>query len=200
MPKLELIAWRSARAAVVAGATLVALALLLRRRRRCLGLLAVVLGLAACGGPTRTAPAPAPRFIESAPAPADPKDLEKLPPGTMLGSEIGDPADAPPPGGFLSKDQIRGVMRAHQREIRYCYERELVKNPSLAGTVVVKLVIGASGAVTSAVVASSTLGNPPVEGCIAQAVTQFTFPPPKGGGIVVVSYPYKLQTSDADGH
>ena len=171
----------------------------------CVSLLAL-----ACGGPTQTAPppaaaqAPAPAaaaagrgVLTTRDAPSAPKGLEKLPPGSLVGAEVGEPADTPPPGGFLSKDQIREVMRAHQGEIRYCYERELVKNPSLAGTVVVKLVIGASGTVASATVASSTLASPPVEDCIARAVTSFTFPPPRGGGIVIVSYPYRLQTSDA---
>ena len=34
------------------------------------------------------------------------------------------------------------------------------------------------------------LGNPAAENCIAQAVRRWTFPQPKGGGIVIVSYPF----------
>jgi TonB family protein len=115
----------------------------------------------------------------------------------MLGDQIGEPASAPLLTGPMSKEQIREVMQGNQAKVRYCYERELLKTPSLAGTVVVKFVIRADGGVASASVASSTLGSPAVEQCITTAVMTFVFPPPKGGGIVVVSYPYKLQTTDA---
>jgi TonB family protein len=114
----------------------------------------------------------------------------------MAGSEIGAPASAPVFTGPMSKDQIREVMQANQGKVRYCYERELPKTPSLAGTVVVKFVIRPNGSVASAVIVSSTLGNAAAEQCITGALTKFVFPPPLGGGIVVVRYPYRLQTSD----
>lgn len=114
-----------------------------------------------------------------------------------MGAEVGEPASAPVLTGPLSKDEIRAVMQGNQAKVRYCYERELVRAPSLAGTVVVKFVIRADGGVASANVASSTVGSPAVEQCITNTVMKFVFPPPKGGGIVVVSYPYKLQTTDA---
>jgi hypothetical protein len=34
------------------------------------------------------------------------------------------------------------------------------------------------------------MGNSAVEGCIASRFMQFKFPEPKGGGIVIVSYPF----------
>ena len=44
-------------------------------------------------------------------------------------------------------------------------------------------------------VQTSTLGNARVDQCIADAVRRWGFPKPKGGGIVVVSYPFVLQAA-----
>ncbi len=95
--------------------------------------------------------------------------------------------------GSLSKEVIRRVVRRHINEVKFCYEQELNKNPDLEGRVVVKFIIAASGAVQSAVVASSSIHNSRVESCVVQAVRRWTFPKPEGGGIVIVrAYPFVL--------
>ncbi len=95
--------------------------------------------------------------------------------------------------GSLSKEVIRRVVRRHINEVKFCYEQELNKNPDLEGRVVVKFIIAASGAVQSAVVASSSIHNSRVENCVVQAVRRWTFPKPEGGGIVIVrAYPFVL--------
>ncbi len=96
--------------------------------------------------------------------------------------------------GSLDKEIIRRVVRQHRNEVRYCYEKELQKDPNLGGKVDVKFVIAATGKVQSAVVAGSTMGNAAVEGCIAKKVKRWVFPQPKGGGIVVVKYPFVFTT------
>ncbi|MCB9689256.1 MAG: AgmX/PglI C-terminal domain-containing protein [Alphaproteobacteria bacterium] len=92
--------------------------------------------------------------------------------------------------GALDKSLIDQVIRRHMNQIRYCYQRELTKEPTLAGKVVVKFVIAASGDVAAAEIKSSTLGNAAVEECIRGRVLRMTFPQPGGGGVVVVSYPF----------
>ena len=92
--------------------------------------------------------------------------------------------------GALDKSLVDAVVRRHLNQIRYCYQRELTKNPSLGGKVVVKFVIAKDGTVSSATTKSSTLGNAAVEGCINGRFMRFQFPQPKGGGIVIVSYPF----------
>jgi hypothetical protein len=47
-------------------------------------------------------------------------------------------------------------------------------------------------------VGSSTLKNAKVETCIAQAVRRWLFPKPKGGGIVIVSYPFVLRSAGTE--
>jgi len=48
--------------------------------------------------------------------------------------------------------------------------------------------------VPASVVQASTLGDKPTEDCIASAVRTWQFPKPKGGGLVIVAYPFKLTT------
>ncbi|MBN2672293.1 MAG: AgmX/PglI C-terminal domain-containing protein [Deltaproteobacteria bacterium] len=94
--------------------------------------------------------------------------------------------------GSLSKEVIRRIIHRHINEVKFCYERELASRPDLEGRVAIKFIISGTGAVQMAAVASSTLGNAKVENCIAQAVRRWTFPQPKGGGVVIVTYPFQL--------
>jgi hypothetical protein len=75
-------------------------------------------------------------------------------------------------------------------QIRYCYQRELTKDPNLGGKIVVKFVIAKDGTVSSAQTKATTMNNASVENCINGRFMRFKFPEPKGGGIVIVSYPF----------
>ena len=99
--------------------------------------------------------------------------------------------------GSLSKEVIRRVIRRHINEVRFCYEQELDRVPTSQGRVAVKFIISPR-AVQTAATASSTLGSPKAEGCIANAVRRWTFPSPEGGGIVVVTYPFVLEQTGGD--
>ncbi|MCB9777393.1 MAG: AgmX/PglI C-terminal domain-containing protein [Alphaproteobacteria bacterium] len=92
--------------------------------------------------------------------------------------------------GALDKSLIDAVIKRHMNQIRYCYQRELTKNPELGGKVTVKFVIAKDGSVSKADIKSSSLGNSSVESCISGRFMRFQFPEPKGGGIVIVSYPF----------
>ena len=97
--------------------------------------------------------------------------------------------------GSLDKEIIRRIIRRHINEVKYCYSVELQANPNLYGRVVVQFTIAATGQVVVSKVQSSTLNNGKVESCIAQAVRRWLFPKPKGGGIVIVSYPFVLKSA-----
>jgi hypothetical protein len=92
--------------------------------------------------------------------------------------------------GALDRSLIDEVIKRHMNQIRYCYQRELTKNPSLAGKVVVKFVIAKDGSVSSASKKTSTINNGAVEQCVVGRFMRMQFPEPKGGGIVIVSYPF----------
>ena len=95
--------------------------------------------------------------------------------------------------GSLDKEIIRRIIRRHMNEVKFCYEQELMKKPDLYGRVMIQFTIAASGPVVASVVQNSTMSNPSVEQCIAQAVRRWEFPKPQGGGIVIVSYPFVLK-------
>lgn len=92
--------------------------------------------------------------------------------------------------GALDKSLIDAVIKRNMAQIKYCYQRELTKNPSLGGKIVVKFVIAKDGTVSSASTKASTMNSPAVEECINGRFIRFQFPEPKGGGIVIVSYPF----------
>jgi TonB family protein len=79
-------------------------------------------------------------------------------------------------------------------EVKYCYEKELVRDNKLAGRVVVKFFIGNQGTVTASAIESSTVRESNVEQCIAGAVRRWEFPRPQGGP-VSVSYPFVLKST-----
>jgi TonB family protein len=97
--------------------------------------------------------------------------------------------------GGLDREIIRRTIRAHIKEVKFCYERELIRKPGLFGRVSVQFTITGMGAVSSAAVASSTIGDANVEGCITAAVRRWEFPHPENGGIVHVTYPFVLQAA-----
>ena len=79
--------------------------------------------------------------------------------------------------------------------MKFCYEQQLNSRPDLEGRVTTKFVISPTGSVQSAMVSSSTLKNQGVESCIVRAVRRWTFPAPDGGGVVVVNYPFLLNSA-----
>ena len=95
--------------------------------------------------------------------------------------------------GFLSEREIDRVVRRGQANVQYCYESALQRQPSLAGRVTVSFTIERSGQTRSVRVASSSLGNASVEGCITRQVGRWRFPAPDGGEVQVV-YPFIFGT------
>lgn len=92
--------------------------------------------------------------------------------------------------GALDKSLIDAVIKRHMNQLRYCYQRELTNDPDLGGKIVVKFVVAKDGSVASAAIKSSTMGIAAVEACVTSRFMRMQFPEPKGGGIVIVSYPF----------
>lgn len=96
--------------------------------------------------------------------------------------------------GALDKALIDEVVKRHMNQIKYCYQRELTKNPKLGGKVKIKFVISKNGSVARASVGSTSMKNKAVESCISSRFLRMQFPKPKGGGIVIVQYPFVFGT------
>lgn len=92
--------------------------------------------------------------------------------------------------GSLDPEIIRRIVREHSGQIKYCYEKELIRTPGIYGKIVMKWVINGDGKVTASQVAETQMKNANVEQCLATKIRTWVFPKPKGGGIVVVNYPF----------
>lgn len=73
-------------------------------------------------------------------------------------------------------DDIEHVIRGNLGKIRYCYEKQLAGNPSLAGDVVVRFVVAPSGRVSGAETVSSTVRSPELDRCLESMFEKFQFP------------------------
>ena len=98
--------------------------------------------------------------------------------------------------GTLPKEVIRRVIRQRNKNFRYCYEKELIRDPKISGKVMVKFTIAKTGGVSKASVQSTTLKNKPLESCLIKTIKAMKFPKPSGGGIVIISYPFIFRSSN----
>lgn len=92
---------------------------------------------------------------------------------------------APTVQGKLDPEIVRRILRRHLPAVRYCYEKEQVKSPQLAGEVRLAFTIGAGGEVAAVSLASSTLQNGAVESCVLGRVRTMAFPEPESGVVLV---------------
>jgi len=120
-------------------------------------------------------------------------------PGTEPTCDVIRPSDNPRPApsapgqnkrGSIDKEVIRAEIKTHDPEAQSCYQPELDKNQKLSGKVMVQFTIAASGEVIASVLQQSTINNKAVESCVVGIVRCWKFPPPEGGGIVIISYPF----------
>lgn len=91
--------------------------------------------------------------------------------------------------GSIDRDAVARVVNSHLHEVHSCYERALLRDPGLAGKVVLEWTVATNGQVSSARTKSSTLRNSAVESCILNALKKWTFPPARGGS-VIITYPF----------
>ncbi|HHO52141.1 MAG TPA: AgmX/PglI C-terminal domain-containing protein [Deltaproteobacteria bacterium] len=130
---------------------------------------------------------------DSAPEPGTPPGHEAPPsqePLIGLAPARDAHVDKPITVGTLDRSLIAEVIKRHLSQIQYCYQRELVKEPGLKGKIVIKFTVTSDGTVDSASLEDSTMDNVSVEQCIVRQFMRMQFPEPRGGGIVIVSYPF----------
>ncbi|HEY4242634.1 MAG TPA: AgmX/PglI C-terminal domain-containing protein [Kofleriaceae bacterium] len=92
--------------------------------------------------------------------------------------------------GDLDKAIIRRYIKRNIQKIQYCYEKELLAKPGLAGTVSTQFFITPNGTVASS---TGTGVDPSVASCVADVIHGIEFPKPKGGGGVQVNYPFTFR-------
>jgi hypothetical protein len=93
----------------------------------------------------------------------------------------------------IDRNMVNRIVRSHLRSVQACYEKELKRNPTLRGKVVVRFTIGTTGRVTAAEVEENSL-SPEVADCIRTNIKFLTFPV-KLEEEVSVSFPFVFSPS-----
>ncbi len=108
-------------------------------------------------------------------------------------------ADAPPDAGVsrgtsgrLESEQINAVMTKAMPCYLLCYEVARDSQPGLRGEVAPKFLISPTGRVASAELKKNTTGSQSVGKCVVEVTNGLTFPQPRGGGPVQVTYPLRF--------
>jgi hypothetical protein len=100
--------------------------------------------------------------------------------------------------GGLSKEEIQRVINRVMNQIKYCYDKELTRDPNIEGKLAMFWTITGSGDVTGSSAAQNTFTGPAapaIEQCVARIIARLKFPSPKGGGVVNVTYPFNFAGS-----
>jgi hypothetical protein len=95
--------------------------------------------------------------------------------------------------GGLPREVVQRIIRANFPRLRACYDVGLKRDPSMHGTVRTRFIIDTTGAVESASLASSTIGDAGVSSCVVGVFSSMSFPEPTNGK-ALVSYPVDLET------
>jgi hypothetical protein len=147
--------------------------------------LVLVLGFAGCRTndqverPTSTQPPPG---RDSSPATQpDPTPAEEADPG------------APP----LTREEIRVVVRAKMPFVRACFDAGLSREPGIGGRITLRFTIGPEGRVDAVEIVEDELGEPSVATCLAESITTWQFPRPRGGRSITIAYPFVFSSEDA---
>jgi hypothetical protein len=90
--------------------------------------------------------------------------------------------------GGMEVALIDAVVRRKLSQLKYCYQRELQHDPTLAGAVTVRFNIRVDGVVGQVTPQANTFPNDAVATCVLERFKQMTFPAPAEGGPVSVTY------------
>ena len=110
--------------------------------------------------------------------------------GSSSGEAVGSLSEeyvAPERREERSTRTIGRVVAAHTGSIRYAYNRELRKKPSLRGKIVLTFTISSEGKVTECHIEKSAMNWPPLEKSLVKMVRTWRFPEIPEGDVTVRS-------------
>ena len=90
------------------------------------------------------------------------------------------------------------MVNSNRGAIRYCYESQLMRYPTLRGKVTVDFIIDTNGRVQKVKIASNKLSQAAardkVARCLIKFISRWRFPKPRGGKVRVI-YPFSYGRS-----
>ncbi len=97
-------------------------------------------------------------------------------------------------GSTISARQVKQIVTRNMGQMRACYERELKKNASLRGKVVLSWTIGADGVVRRPSVVKNTTRSRALTPCMTRSLKRWRFP--KAQSPFDVEYPFTFKPKD----
>ena len=99
--------------------------------------------------------------------------------------------------GSLTREEIERVVNAHRNEVYFCYQRELQRDPALAGRMSYRWVIGSGGRVISVKSTANSTGSASLASCVRDKIQQWIFPTPTGNSQAEVDWPWTFKPQGA---
>lgn len=99
--------------------------------------------------------------------------------------------------GVLRKSEIRAVVRANLDGVRACYEWH--RRDEVGGRLTMVFSIAPDGHVEDVVLKANETLVAPLPCCVSDEIRTWRFPPPTGGGYVLVTYPFVISHASTTG-
>ena len=87
--------------------------------------------------------------------------------------------------GTMSNGVIEGILQKYLSQFEYCYEKALLSDASLAGSLRVQWDITTAGRVSHSQILKSQLNNAQLHHCVLHVLGKIRFPRPRGGYVTV---------------
>jgi len=101
-------------------------------------------------------------------------------------------AAAPPPGSLRSEDEIQEVLDRNKGTMYTLYNRELRRDASLQGKLVMSITIAPTGKVTRCVILSSELGSASLEQQLVALIKRIDFGNQPGAAVITTKIPVEF--------
>lgn len=92
--------------------------------------------------------------------------------------------------GYIDGPSSFPVVEAQRAVFEACWRAAKVDNPALGPTILVKIDVNPKGKVAQGSVVSDPRGELGLESCVLRKVMTLSFPPPRGGGVGIIRYPF----------
>ncbi|MCG3173456.1 MAG: hypothetical protein GMKNLPBB_01653 [Myxococcota bacterium] len=136
---------------------------------------------------------PPPALVPVTLAPPDPPTGDG--PGSLTAMEQRvSPLEDPSPA--IHPSLIEAVVARWRGQVRACYEKSLLRDPQLAGRVLMVFTIGPDGAVTSAQADPDSVQNGELHECLESRLMEWRFPVSANGSPVTVRYGFRFRRNN----
>jgi len=87
-------------------------------------------------------------------------------------------------------------IKWHLTKIRWCFEKEINKNPNMFGVIIVKFEINGSGRVNYTKIKFTSIRNTNIEKCVERQIKMIKFPKIRGGGTKIFEHQFLFKNSE----